>query len=193
MTKKQETRNKEVEIVDKDAPILREVASPVSVEEIKSKQIQNVISRMKSALAQEEDGVAIAAPQIGESLRIFVISGKVLRKETDPEDYQPDDIVFINPKIVSHSRKKIEMEEGCLSVRWFYGWVKRSEKATVEAINEKGEKFRMGGSGLMAQIFQHETDHLDGILFTDKANNLEEYHPAPVEDGENQNNEESGN
>jgi len=65
------------------------------------------------------------------------------------------------------------MDEGCLSVRGKYGKVKRSEKTTMTALDESGKKFRYGGSGLISQIFQHETDHLDGILFTDKATDIE--------------------
>ena len=72
------------------------------------------------------------------------------------------------------------MPEGCLSVRWLYGEVKRSTNATILAYDEKGEKFTRGAGGLLAQIFQHETDHLDGILFTDKARNLEEMSPESV-------------
>ena len=69
------------------------------------------------------------------------------------------------------------MEEGCLSVRWLYGKVKRSEKATVRAHDETGKIFTKGASGLLAQAFQHEVDHLNGILFTDKATHLESLPP----------------
>jgi peptide deformylase len=69
------------------------------------------------------------------------------------------------------------MPEGCLSVRWLYGDVERSTQATVTAYDEHGESFVRGASGLLAQIFQHEIDHLDGILFIDKAHNLEEVTP----------------
>lgn len=180
-----------VEIVQKDAPVLREVALAVPIEEIKSKRIQDIIKRMRKALSKEDDGVAIAAPQIGESLRIFVVSGKVLghpSPESETSDAQPEshlDLVFINPEIVKVSRKKVEVEEGCLSVRWLYGKVKRSEKATVSAYDEKGEKFQAGGSGLIAQIFQHEIDHLNGILFIDKAKDLEELPPDTKNDKRN--------
>jgi len=184
--KTQSTEHK-VEIVQKDAPVLREVAKPIPVKDINSKKIQSVIKRMKEALAKEDDGVAIAAPQIGESLRIFVVSGKVLRKDSGPEDHKPDDLVFINPEIVKVSRKKVEVEEGCLSVRWLYGKVERSEKATVSAYDERGEKFQAGGSGLIAQIFQHETDHLDGVLFIDKAKDLEELPPEKKENAKRKN------
>jgi peptide deformylase len=69
------------------------------------------------------------------------------------------------------------MEEGCLSVRYLYGKVRRSKKATIEAYNEHGKKFTAGASGILAQIFQHETDHLNGILFIDKAKQIEEILP----------------
>ncbi len=69
------------------------------------------------------------------------------------------------------------LDEGCLSVRFLYGKIKRSEKATVTAYDETGKKFSYSGTGLMAQIFQHETDHLNGILFIDTAKDVEELTP----------------
>lgn len=171
-------------IVQKEDPVLREVAKEVPVEEIKSAKIKKVLTHMKEALASQEDGVAIAAPQIGEPLRIFVISSNTIKllKHGEAEDAPSyDDQVYINPKITKLSKDKEEMEEGCLSVRWAYGFVKRSTKATVEAYDEHGKKFTRGGSGLMAQIFQHEVDHLDGTLFTDKAKRVRESPPEKTE------------
>jgi peptide deformylase len=81
-------------------------------------------------------------------------------------------MVFINPTITRLSRDKRLMEEGCLSVRWLYGTVRRSVKASIRAYNERGELVERGASGLLAQIFQHECDHLEGLLFTDKADNV---------------------
>jgi len=156
-------------IVQVGEKVLRETAKKVPVSDITGKDIQDIISRMKTALASQDDGVAIAAPQIGESLRIFVIAGKVLKSD---EDSPHDDEVYINPKILKKSRKKVDLEEGCLSVRGTFGHIKRHEKVTIEAYNEKGEKVTRGGSGLIAQIFQHETDHLEGKLFIDEATNL---------------------
>ena len=69
------------------------------------------------------------------------------------------------------------MPEGCLSVRWLYGKVSRAEKARVRAYDENGKIFEVGGSGLLAQVFQHETDHLNGILFSDTAVDLREMPP----------------
>ena len=159
------------EILQKDAKVLRETAKPVPIKDIGSKKVKNVIERMKKAMYAEEDGVAIAAPQIGETLRIFVVNGKVFGSE---------DMVFINPEIIKASSKKKRMEEGCLSVRWLYGEVTRCEKITVRAYNQKGEKFQRGASGLLAQVFQHEIDHLEGILFTDKAKNIRDLPPVKI-------------
>lgn len=164
-------------IVQAGSPVLRAIAKPVSKKDIGSSNITAIIGKMKKALAKESFGVAIAAPQIGESLRIFVISGKVFAEEVPADsDTQttPPDRVFINPEITRRSRKKIEMSEGCLSVRGKYGTVMRHEKASIKALDEEGKTSTYHGTGLVGHIFQHECDHLDGILYIDKAIHLEE-------------------
>ncbi|MES3004597.1 MAG: peptide deformylase [Patescibacteria group bacterium] len=171
-------------IVQKDSAVLREVAKEVDPREIPYSKIQKILKEMRESLDSQDDGVAIAAPQIGYSLRIFVVSRKVamMNKKVTPEtESLYKDSVYINPIIKKISKEKKVLEEGCLSVRYLYGKVKRSEKATVEALDENGKKFSRGGTGLLAQIFQHEIDHLDGILFIDKAKDLEEI--LPKKDG----------
>ena len=99
-------------------------------------------------------------------------------KELGKEDLSKlSDSVYINPEIKKLSKNKERLDEGCLSVRYLYGKVERSEKASIEAYDESGKKFKMGASGLLAQIFQHEVDHLNGILFTDKADDIVEVLP----------------
>jgi peptide deformylase len=169
-----------IEIVQKGESVLRGIALPVAPSDITSKRIQAIIADMKKAIAEQDDAVAIAAPQIGKSLRIFVVSGKVLLKdypEIEPTGDIPPDLVFINPVISKLSKEKKKVPEGCLSVRWLYGDVVRSTRATIKAYDETGREFSRGGSGLLAQIFQHEVDHLDGILFIDKAENIEDIPP----------------
>lgn len=164
---------------EKETKILRKKARTIALKNISSPKIKKVILNMKKALASQNDGVAIAAPQIGEALRIIVISGRVkaiVNGENEKEKKYKDE-VFINPVILKSSREKAEMEEGCLSVRWLYGKVKRSAKVEVEAYDESGKKMRRGASGLLAQIFQHEVDHLEGILFIDKAKEVHEWTP----------------
>ena len=180
-------------ILQKESSILRKTAEVVPVSKITFPRIKKIIEEMKTALASQDDGVAIAAPQIGYSLRIFIVSKRVeaiIKKEssTQPERNQGNkekakattDIIFINPIIKKLSKEKKVVEEGCLSVRYLYGKVTRSNKATIEAYDENAKKFRRGGSGLMAQIFQHEVDHLNGILFIDKAKYIEEIIPEKI-------------
>lgn len=164
-------------IVQKDNKILRNIAKTVPIEEIKSKKIQNIINEMKKSLSGQKDGVAIAAPQIAESLRIFVVSGIVLKEAMKDQKFDGEDMVFVNPEIIKISREKRLMEEGCLSVRYLYGKVNRSTKVLIRAYDENGNLFERGASGLLAQIFQHEIDHLNGILFVDKAFDVEEIPP----------------
>jgi peptide deformylase len=158
-------------ILQMDKPILRQVAKEIPLSEIKSKKIQKLIKDMFVSLAKEDDGVALAAPQIGESVRLFIITPKIFEK---PEE---EHLIFINPKITKKSSDKKKMEEGCLSCRWFYGKAKRSSRVELEAYDENGEKFKVIGTKLLAQIFQHETDHFDGILFVDHATDLKDLGP----------------
>lgn len=157
------------EIVQIGNKVLEQSAVKVPLENITTQNIKKVIRRLKKAVHTEKDAVAIAAPQISERLRIFVVSGEVFKNDDEEEAPVLSDMVFINPTIIKLSRKKILIDEGCLSVRGKYGKVKRSIKATVRAYDEHAVRFERGGSGLLAQIFQHEVDHLNGILFTDKA------------------------
>lgn len=159
-------------IIQNGNPILRDIAKEVPAAEISSPKIKKILKDMSEALKNEKDGVAIAAPQIGVSLRIFIVSGKLFDIEKDIENANHQDLVFINPKITKTSKDGEKHEEGCLSVRGKYGIIKRATKATVRAYDENGKLFEYGGSGLLAKIFQHEIDHLNGILFIDKAENI---------------------
>lgn len=166
-------------IVQNGDPVLRKKAAEVDIANIGSAKIQKVLKEMKAQLATQADGVAIAAPQIGVSLRIFVVSGKIFHESfvrgvalEENDTPAPADMVFINPVITKTSKAKKWLHEGCLSVRPLWGEVERSLRATIEAYDETGTKFTRGASGLLAHIFQHETDHLEGILFIDKAKNI---------------------
>lgn len=181
------------EILQKDASVLRKEATEVPLSKIKSAHIQKVLKDMAAALNTQDDGVALAAPQIGVPLRIFIVAKAVLKMpeqegegQASMEDrrklkQEQGYLTFINPVITKLSREKATLDEGCLSVRPLYGKIKRSKKAAIRAYDERGNLFLRGASGLLAQIFQHETDHLEGILFTDKATELRE---MPLHDTE---------
>lgn len=170
-----------VTIVQTEDKVLRKIAKEVPVANITKPKIQQIIADMSEALDSQYDGVAIAAPQIGESIRLFVVSGKIFDDEfingnSPVKQYRrkTPNMVFINPIFKKISKDKKLMMEGCLSVRPIYGKVRRATRAIVEAYDEHGKKFTKEGSGLLAHIFQHEMDHLEGVLFIDKAKELQE-------------------
>ncbi|TSC77816.1 MAG: peptide deformylase [Parcubacteria group bacterium Gr01-1014_29] len=167
-------------IIKEPNKVLHQHAAEVLIEEITSPKIQRVIQDMKDALQKTREGIGIAAPQIGYALRIFLASEEALRwdKVKDlPEEERStmkwEYYTFINPVIKKTASKKINETEGCLSVPGIYGAVERKEKATIEAYNEWGEKFQRGTSKLYARVMQHEIDHLNGILFIEKAKNIQ--------------------
>lgn len=134
-------------------------------EEVKrfDSKLSDVIDQMKQTLDATTDpiGVGLAAPQVGLSQRIFVAKPKDGGKH----------FVFINPVIASSlegevSKKQKKLLEGCLSIPTIWGRVRREKEVTVEYQDEKGKKHVRHFKGFLATIIQHETDHLDGILFT---------------------------
>lgn len=184
-------------IVQLPSQVLRKKAVAVPPEEIKSPRIRELILRMKETLAASENGIGLAAPQIGESLQIFLVSeeaeeidkGRLPARDlpannaptgdTEPQKRVWRSYVFINPVIKKISRKKNELPEGCLSVIGKFGVVARPEKITVEAYDEQGKKFTRSASKFVARVIQHELDHLQGTLFIDKATQmLESEHNA---------------
>ena len=114
--------------------------------------IQKLIKDMISTM-NEANGAGLAAPQVGQSLRICTIQ------------CEGETFVLINPKITSYSRGKEINEEGCLSFPGKFIPVKRSTKVKARYLNEKGEETKIKAEGMLARIIQHEVDHLDGILF----------------------------
>lgn len=163
------------EIVQNGAPVLREVAKIVPENLFGSPELARLIDNMSEALDNFPEGVALAAPQIGVSYRIFIVRAD--RTATPAPNHQPatsnpDIQVYINPEIVKTSRKRAPADEGCLSVNGMYGTINRHERVTVKARKYDGSHFQRGAGGLVAQIFEHEIDHLNGILFIDHANNL---------------------
>jgi peptide deformylase len=163
-----------VEIVQDGAPVLRDIAKPLPEKLFKSPALKKIIKDMEAALDKEQDGVALAAPQIAVPYRIFIV--RMDRTLPTPLEGEPvpeaEVAVYINPEIIKTSRKKHVVEEGCLSCRGLYGKTHRHERVSIRARREDGSKFTRGGGDLLAQIFEHETDHLNGILFTDHADDV---------------------
>lgn len=164
-------------IVQDGNPVLRQVAAPVAEDQFRTPELESIVNDMIEALDAEPDGVAIAAPQIGVPLRIFVVRYDRLQPSPTGTPLPAQNGVFINPEFIRASRRREEMDEGCLSVRGTYGKTYRHERATVRARDLDGTRFERGGGGILAQVFQHETDHLNGILFIDHV--IETYQVNP--------------
>ena len=164
--------NSKIKIFEKGEKVLREKAKEVPAQEIKNKKFQKIIQKMEQVIAENEEAVAVAAPQIGEGWRIFAISEWAKNSEARKERKEFKNVIFINPKIIKTSQRQKSMPEGCLSTPSLFGTTKRAEKIRVEALDENGKKFTRSASGLFAQALQHEIDHLNGILFVDGATGL---------------------
>lgn len=151
-------------IYTKDDPVVRTTAKPVSRDYILSpvcaKLRRNMIETMHAA-----NGIGLAAPQIGESIRIVVIAFK-------------DGALFMaNPEILKPSLLKITEEEGCLSVPGVFGKVRRHKRLRVRFLDEHAQTQSMDASGLFARVVQHEVDHLNAVLYIDRATVFTQGHP----------------
>ena len=144
----------------KDHPILRAKSKNISTADIASEEIQTLIADMKKTMHHER-GVGLAAPQIGENLRLFTVATK------------DGDKAFLNPKILWRSIGKEDGEEGCLSLPGWWGAVKRSKNVRMSYYDEKGKKHTIKAKGFFARVLQHEYDHIEGGLYIDRA---DEYH-----------------
>lgn len=141
-------------IITKEDPLLRKKSK--IVKDIDD-NVKKIISDMFETLYISDNGVGLAAPQIGILKRIVVI---------DTEEEEP--MALINPEII-FSEGQIDSEEGCLSCPEEYGIVQRSERVKVKALNEDGQEIEIEAEGFLAIVLQHELDHLKGVLFIDKS------------------------
>lgn len=140
-------------IIKYPTPILRK--KTIKVKDPLHPEIQTLITLMVETM-RANNGMGLAAPQIGKSLRLCVIEeGGIL-------------YVLINPQIKSRSRNKIIMDEGCLSFPGKFIPIARAEKVKIRYMDEKGAEKKLKAAGLLARAIQHELDHLDGVLFIDK-------------------------
>ncbi len=155
-------------LVAQNHPALHTISEEITSEEFSDGTVAKILKGLRGAIKEYQvDGfsaVAIAAPQIGVAKRMFLIEDQ---SGSDEERFPT--IIAINPRITKVSKKTHVVGEGCLSVPKEYGVVKRHTNVTLEAQDETGKPFKRGAGGLLAQIIQHECDHLDGTLFIDRA------------------------
>jgi peptide deformylase len=154
-------------------PVLRKIARSLSADEIRSKDIQDLIGHMRDTM-RDAPGVGLAAPQIGESLQIAVIEDKaeyqkgltaeqLSERQRFPVDFQ----VIVNPQIELLASANVSFHEGCLSIPRLMAMVERSRSVRVTCLDEHGDQRVIDAAGWYARILQHEVDHLNGRLYTD--------------------------
>lgn len=143
------------EILTNPTPSLRERSVEVDPKEITTPEFQTYLDTLTRTMLVK-DGVGIASPQVGRNIRVIVVQ---LDQTSE---------CYINPEITKVSEALIESEEGCLSVPGIYGLVERHKRVTVRALNRHGRRVELDLRNFPAIVFQHEIDHLNGVLFIDK-------------------------
>ncbi|MCU0680307.1 MAG: peptide deformylase [Planctomycetes bacterium] len=142
-------------------PILRKKSENIKIEEIKKKDFLSFILDMEKTMLKK-DGIGLAAPQIGRNIRLIVV-----KNEGSKHNF-----FMINPKVTQKSWAKEWGEEGCLSVPLTFGKVERHKKLTCTYLDPQGKQKTLRAEGILARVIQHEVDHLDAILFIDKAKEI---------------------
>ncbi len=152
-----------LEIAQLGNPILRRVAQPV--ENFADKAIEQLIDSL-IATAASANGVGIAAPQVSQSYRLFIVASRPNPRYPKAPLMEPT--AMINPRIVAYSPENVKDWEGCLSIPGIRGLVPRYQAIEVEYTNRNGQVQRQELADFVARILQHELDHLDGIVFVDR-------------------------
>jgi peptide deformylase len=163
-----------LEILQTGQPVLRQAARPLTIEEIRSREIRDLIANMRETM-REAPGVGLAAPQVGFPLQLAVIEDrKDYHKELSAEqlairERRPVPFhVIVNPAIEEVKDRTVELYEGCLSLAGLLAVVPRARSVRVECLDEKGKARAIEASGWYARILQHEIDHLRGTLYLDR-------------------------
>ena len=162
-------------------PVLRKKARKVAKVSSETRRlIEDMIATMRDA-----PGVGLAAPQVGVSQRVIVVEYAEEKEVPQPEDApapKPRLYALVNPMIVRASHETVIGTEGCLSVPGFCGDVNRFTEVTVEGTNQQGATVRIRAKAWLARIFQHEIDHLDGVLYVDRADKVWEIKPENTQE-----------
>ena len=144
-------------------PVLRRKAKPVR--RVGDRQLQTLIKKMMQDMRRAR-GVGIAAPQVGKSLRLFIVASRPNPRYPSAPNMKP--LAMINPRLLAHSRTTHTAWEGCLSIPGIRGQVPRYNKIQIQYISESGKVEKMTLTGFVARIFQHELDHINGTVFLDR-------------------------
>jgi peptide deformylase len=160
-------------------PVLRQNAKRLSADEILSDEVQDLIKNMRWTLLNRNYGIGIAAPQVGQSMALSIIELRSTRTRPNLPKTEWVSMTIINPEIIKTHGKAVEEWEGCLSLDNAYAKVPRYKKVSVRYQDEKANMHEKDLDGLLAHVFQHETDHLNGVLFVDKVKDTATYMTEP--------------
>ena len=168
-------------IVTLPEPILRRKARPVSTFD---NNLQTLIDDMIDTM-REAPGVGLAAPQVGISDRLIVVEyaePPEVEEGEEPKEVKPKLYIMANPEIVKTSDEKVLGIEGCLSIPGLVGEVERFAMVQVKGLNRRGQPMKVKAEGWLARIFQHEIDHVNGVVFPDRATRVWKPEPEEEED-----------
>jgi peptide deformylase len=154
--------------------ILRKTARRLTKEEILSKSIQDLISEIRYTLQNRKYGIGLAAPQVGKGIALSVVYIRPTKMRPDLPKTMWADLVLINPEI-KYIGDQVDYWEGCISLNSVFAKVPRYKQIKVKFTDERGHQNEKEFSGLLAHVIQHETDHLNGILFVDKVKDPSTY------------------
>jgi peptide deformylase len=167
-------------IVTLPDPVLRRKARPVTKFDEK---LQTLIDDMVDTM-RDAPGVGLAAPQVGISERVIVVEyaePEEVEEGEEPKEVEPKLYVMVNPEIVKSSSETVVGVEGCLSIPTLVGEVERAHEVRIKGLNRRGQPMKLKADGWLARIFQHEIDHVNGVVFTDRAAQV--WQPEePIED-----------
>lgn len=165
----------------KDEKFLRKKTADFDFNKFAKKEIDALIKKMRLTM-REANGIGLAANQAGLDMNFFVAQISGIDRHGNARNLSATDQKFyaiFNPSIVKTSKETGTTDEGCLSVPGgYYGDVERAERITLEGFDKNGKKLKIKAWGLLARVFQHEVDHLNGTLFIDKAKNVRKYENA---------------
>jgi len=174
------------EIVTPPNPTLRQKARVVQTFD---NDLQGLIDDMVETV-RAANGVGLAAPQVDVSQRVLVIEyaegqeEPETEAEVEAEPNEPKLYIWVNPEITRHSNQTITANEACLSLPGYFGEVERHETVTIKGQNRRGDDIKLKAQGWLARVFQHEIDHLDGVLYIDRATEIWKVEPEDTPQGE---------
>jgi peptide deformylase len=149
-----------MELTTVPAPVLAKKSEKLDPTDLKAGKFDALVASMKKTMAAN-DGIGLAANQVGKDLALFIIDAKLAQESAVPEAYA-------NPEITEYGKEEDALEEGCLSIPGHWVGVKRSKKIMFKALDLTGARVKFKARGLLARVLQHETDHLNGLTIKDR-------------------------